>query len=115
MPKKKFDTSDLLTGLTSPQAPVANEEQPSVASSPRASSGGSRRGRKPMGAEEKRISSIVKCAKYDKVETIAHIENIPIKDVIDKALDLVIEAYEKKHGSVKVKRTRKPGNIADIF
>lgn len=115
MPKKKFDTSDLLTGLTSPQDPVANEEQPSGVSSPRASSGGSRRGRKPMGAEEERISSIVNRELYSKCKAIAAIENIPIKSIMNKGMELAVAAYEEKHGPVKVKRTRKPGNISDIF
>lgn len=102
MAKKNFDTSTLLAGLTGD-----SQDNPS--------SSGVRRGRKPMGAEEKRISTIVKCDKYDKIETIAHIENIPIKDFIDKCFDLGIEAYEKKHGVVKVKKNHKKGDINDIF
>lgn len=113
MPKKNFDTSDLLEGLTGgTQAPVA-EENVSPAVSP--TRGTSRRGRKPMGAEEERISSIVKCELYNKCKAIANIENIPIKDVINKALELVVSAYEEKHGPVKVKRSRKPGDINEIF
>ena len=45
MAKKNFDTSTLLAGLTGD-----SQDNPS--------SSGVRRGRKPMGAEEKRISTI---------------------------------------------------------
>lgn len=112
MPKKTFDTSDLVSGLTGASDNTENQK-PAVPVSP--SSGGARRGRKSMGAEEERISSIVKCELYSKCKAIAATENIPIKDVINKALELVVGAYEEKHGPVKIKRNRKPGDINDIF
>lgn len=112
MPKKTFDTSDLVSGLTGASDNTENQ-QPAVSVS--TSSGGARRGRKPMGAEEERISSIVKCELYSKCKAIAATENIPIKDVINKALELVVGAYEERHGPVKIKRNRKPGDINDIF
>ena len=105
MAKKDFDTSSLLEGLTG-----NNEEKNN--SSPEIPS---RRGRKPMGKEEERISTIVRCELYDKCKTIAYIENIPIKDVVNKGLELVIGAYEKEHGTVKAKKSRKKGDINDIF
>lgn len=112
MGKKTFDTSDLVNGLTGGTNTVENQQPSAPASTP---SGGVRRGRKPMGAEEERISSIVKCELYSKCKAIAATENIPIKDVINKALELVVGAYEEKHGPIKIKRNRKPGDINDIF
>lgn len=112
MVKKTFNTSDLVDGLTGASDNTKNQH-PGVPVS--TSSGGARRGRKPMGAEEERISSIVKCELYSKCKAIAATENIPIKDVINKALELVVGAYEEKHGPIKIKRNRKPGDINDIF
>ena len=105
MAKKDFDTSSLLAGLTG-----NNEEKNNF--SPEIPS---RRGRKPMGKEEERISTIVKCELYSKCKAIAATENIPIKDVVNKGLELVVAAYEEKHGPIKIKRSRKPGDINDIF
>ena len=112
MRKKTFDTSDLVNGLTGGSDAVESQQPAAPVNIP---SGGSRRGRKPMSAEEERISSIVKCDLYSKCKAIAATENIPIKDVINKALELVVAAYEEKHGPIKIKRNRKPGDINDIF
>ena len=112
MGKKTFDTSDLVRGLTGGTNTVESQQPSAPVSTP---PGGVRRGRKPMGAEEERISSIVKCELYSKFKEIAATENIPIKDVINKALELVVGAYEEKHGPIKIKRNRKPGDINDIF
>lgn len=112
MSKKEFDTFDLVSGLTGSTNAVESQHPAPPVSSP---SGGSTRGRKPMGADEERISSIVKCELYSKCKAIAATENIPIKSVINKALELVIDAYEEKHGPVKIKRNRKPGDINEIF
>ncbi len=117
MAKKNFDTSDLINGLAGNiNTPEDRTSLSNVLSVPDTSNKAvSRRGRKPMDQQERRISAIVKGAKYDKIVTIAHIEGIPIKDFIDKCFDFGIEAYEKKHGSVKIKHSRKKGNVDDIF
>lgn len=114
--KKNFDTSDLLEGLTGGTQTPAEKNNDSPTSAPLSTERvASRRGRKPMGAEEERISSIVNRELYSKCKAIASIENLPIKDVINKALEMVVSAYEEKHGPIKVKRTRKPGNINEVF
>ena len=107
MAKKNFDTSELLEGLTGEDPSRVKEKSPSTDQP--------RRGRKPMGEEEERISSIVKCELYSKCKYIAATNNIPIKDVINKALELVVAAYEEKHGPIKARRKNKPGDINDIF
>lgn len=103
MEKKKFNTEDLLNGLTNT---VPDEEQKTARNRP---------GRKPMGPEEGRISCIVNMEKYDKLKTVAYLENIPIKYVVDKAFDLFIDAYQKKKGTIKVKHNKQKGNIDDII
>lgn len=117
MSKKKFDTSDLLNGLTggTQSGQFSNDTDSRPSTPQRSDNGGLRRGRKPMSAEEERISTIVNSEKYAKIKTIAHIENLPIKDVVDKGFDLTIEAYEAKHGPVRIKKNRKKGDINDIF
>jgi uncharacterized protein (DUF608 family) len=77
--------------------------------------GHSRRGRKAMSADEERITTIVNSQLYGKCRAIADLENIHLKDIINKALENVIKAYEDKNGPIKAKVIRQKGDINDIF
>lgn len=51
-------------------------------------------------------SLILDQAKYAKVKQIAFDNSLNINEVIDVALDLVIEAYEKKYGPITASESR---------
>lgn len=114
--KKTFNTADLLDGLTGGlQSPV--QEEGSIATSPEVSrpSNVPHRGRPSMNRDEMRYTSIAQVEVYNKCRAIASIENIPLKEVLNYGMKKVVEEYEKTHGPVRVKRSRKKGNIEDIF
>ena len=50
---------------------------------------------------EKRATFIVREELLEKVKAIAYWDRVKIKEVLDAALDKHIQAYEKKHGTVK--------------
>ena len=50
---------------------------------------------------EKRATFIVREDLLEKVKAIAYWDRVKIKDVMDAAMDKHIQAYEKKHGTVK--------------
>ena len=52
-------------------------------------------------AGEKRATFIVREDLLEKVKAIAYWDRVKIKDVMDAAMDKHIQAYEKKHGTVK--------------
>ena len=61
-----------------------------------------------------RTSLIINSEKWAKVKEIAFRETLTLKEVMDAALDIIIERYESKHGEVKPQpRTKK--DIKDIF
>ena len=61
-----------------------------------------------------RSSIIIPLEKWEKVKEIAFRETLTIKEIIELALDMVIDRYEKKHGEVKPQPDRKR-NINEIF
>ena len=63
-----------------------------------------------------RTSLIINMEKWAKIKEIALIETLTLKEIVDLALDLVIERYEAKHGTVKPNQNEKPKrNLRDIF
>lgn len=118
MGKKQFDTNELFDGLTVVPPPAAAPTPPRRETPPASSPSGptpGRRGRKAMGKDEERISTIVNHVMYNKCKSIADMEGLAIKDVINKGLEMVVTAYEEKHGPVRVKSIRKKGDINNIF
>lgn len=61
-----------------------------------------------------RISTIAHKDKYAKIMEIAFRESLQIKEVIEAAMDLAIEAYESKHGEIKLSQKKK-GNPKNPF
>ena len=61
-----------------------------------------------------RTSLIIPVAKWAKIREIAFRETLTMKEIVELALDLVIERYESKHGEVKPQPERKR-DINDIF
>ena len=61
-----------------------------------------------------RTSLIINVEKWAKVKEIALRETLILKEIVELALDMVIDRYESKHGEVKPQPVRKR-DINDIF
>lgn len=61
-----------------------------------------------------RTSLIINVEKWAKVKEIALRETLTLKEIVELALDMVIDRYESKHGEVKPQPVRKK-DINDIF
>jgi hypothetical protein len=53
---------------------------------------------------ETRATFIVNEEKLEKLKTIAKVERILIKTIVDQSFDLLINAYEKKYGEIEPKQ-----------
>ena len=73
-----------------------------------------RRGRKKAEAKSERICTIINAELMNKVQAIADKENIAIKDIITKGLTLLVDAYEEKHGTIRLRQARK-GDVESVF
>lgn len=62
-----------------------------------------------------RTSLIINKAKWAKIKEIAFIETLTMKEIVELALDLVIERYELKHGEVTPHPERPKKDISLIF
>lgn len=49
-----------------------------------------------------RTTLIINLAKWEKIKEISLRETMLLKDIMEQAMDIVIERYEAKHGEVKV-------------
>lgn len=61
-----------------------------------------------------RTSMIIPKAKWEKIKEIAFIETLTLKEIVELALDLVIERYESKHGEITIAERPKK-DINEIF
>lgn len=61
-----------------------------------------------------RTSLIINKAKWAKIKEIAFIETLTMKEIVELALDMVIERYELKHGEIIPAPDRKK-DITEIF
>ena len=61
-----------------------------------------------------RTSIIINVEKWAKVREIALMETLTLKEIVELALDMVIDRYESKHGEVKPQPVRKR-DINEIF
>ena len=61
-----------------------------------------------------RTSLIINKAKWAKIKEIAFIETLTMKEIVELALDMVIERYESKHGEIIPAPERKK-DITEIF
>lgn len=95
--------SNLLQGLTSD-----NEAATASSSSKKDDNVKSDKRKKPSGkVKSETISTLVDCDKMAKIRSIATIEGLSIRDVIGVGINMVIEKYEKSHGAVHVKRSKR--------
>ena len=62
-----------------------------------------------------RTSIIINKEKWAKIKEIAFIETLTMKEIVEVALDIIMERYEAKHGEVKPQSQIKKRNIRDIF
>ena len=61
-----------------------------------------------------RTSLIINKDKWAKIKEIAFIETLTMKEIVELALDMVIERYESKHGTIIPKADSKK-DINEIF
>lgn len=61
-----------------------------------------------------RTSMIIPKVKWEKIKEIAFIETLTLKEIVELALDLVIERYESKHGEITIAERPKK-DINEIF
>ena len=62
-----------------------------------------------------RTSLIINKEKWAKIKEIAFIETFTMKEIVELALDMVIERYEAKHGEIKPQPDRGKKDITEIF
>lgn len=62
-----------------------------------------------------RTSLIINVEKWAKIKEIAFVETLTMKEIVELALDMVIERYESKHGEIKPQRERPKKDISEIF
>ena len=67
-----------------------------------------------IGDGYERTSLIIQKDKWAKIKEIALIETLTMKEIVELALDIIIERYEAKHGEVIPMQNRKK-DIRDIF
>ena len=58
-----------------------------------------------------RITAIVNLSKWEKVKYISLKETMQIKEVLDVALDMVIEKYESEKGEIHPPRPNRKNNV----
>jgi regulator of PEP synthase PpsR (kinase-PPPase family) len=63
-------------------------------------------------AQYGRICTIANLELMDKLRAIARKENMPIKDVLEAAMQLAVSSYEAKNGKVKLPNK---GNAEGLF
>ncbi|MBR3455979.1 MAG: hypothetical protein IKH26_11730 [Bacteroidaceae bacterium] len=73
-----------------------------------------RRGRKKSEVKMERICTIINAELMNKVRAIADKEHIAIKDIFTKGLTLLVNAYEEKHGTIRLRQTKK-GDVESVF
>jgi hypothetical protein len=61
-----------------------------------------------------RITSIVNLKKMEKLREIGYRETLTIKEVLEACMDLAIQKYEQKNGTIQITRNRK-GNVKEVF
>ena len=62
-----------------------------------------------------RTSLIINKEKWAKIKEIAFVETLTMKEIVELALDMVIERYEAKHGEIKPQPDRGKKDITEIF
>lgn len=97
--------ADLVSGLTNSSDQVGSSEQFPAP----------HRGRKPNKKETEIISTVVEKELIGKARSIAGIEGLNIKDIINKGLSMFISRYEEKKGPVRIHRPRKKGDIDHLL
>lgn len=60
-----------------------------------------------------RACMVVNAQKYEKIKAISLRETLSIKEVMEAAMDLAIEAYERKHGEILL--NQKKGDASQLF
>ncbi|MDD5861914.1 MAG: hypothetical protein PUD15_05060 [Prevotella sp.] len=129
MAKNNFSKSSmdsLLGGLTSydeeeqehkPQTPeenVRNYERETEPAEEEEYEEAPRRGRKPNRMKSERICTILPVDLMNKVRSLADKEGLAIKDIFTAGVNMVIQNYEKKYGTLRVRKPKK-GDINELL
>lgn len=62
-----------------------------------------------------RTSFILPDEKVAKIKEIAFRETLTMKEILEYALDMMIERYEKKHGEIKPNPAKYKGEVKRVF
>lgn len=71
--------------------------------------------RKEVSLRREKLCTLVESDVLSKVRVIAEEEGISIASMVNLGLKVVLENYEKNHGKIKAKSTKKRGNIDEVF
>ena len=106
--KKKFEVIDNLLG-------EAEENQSETLETSAAPAQKRTKGR-PKGEEYEARSFRVKKEHFAKMRIIAATEGLMLKDILDLALERVIDSYESKHGEIDTSQVKdQKADIGDLF
>ena len=89
---------------------VAPEQQPEKVTQPARKSE-----KKTESAKYGRLCAVVNVEKMDKMRAIAEMEGLQIKDVLEAAMDLAIQRYEKKHGEIQLNAKKEKKSAKGLF
>lgn len=105
--KKKTAMDNLLSGLTSigKDSPSrATEEDIPTPPEPEQPKGKGRRGRPPRSEEWETAYIVVNKEHYGKIKEIANMSGKNIKDIVENAFADYIKKFERKFGTVRIRR-----------
>lgn len=110
---EKSSMNKLLLGLTNgtektDDADVFVEEQPQKVKEKIESP------QKKENVSTERICTIVESSKMGKIRAISDKEGVSIKEILNLAIEIVINKYEETHGTIKIKKSRKV-NVENVF
>ena len=114
-PTKPQDETDLINSIEDPELREElkrRQHQRTMIGRGRPRKNTDRIGRRTDGYN--RTSLIVPVDKWAKIKEIAFRETLTMKEIVELAIDMVIERYENKHGEVKPHQERKR-DINEIF
>lgn len=107
----KTSVDKLMSGLIGETAESPAEElfETSEESAPR-------RQRKRKDSQEKEFISVqIDTITLQKVRTIASIENLTLRSIVDAALKKLVAGYEEENGEIRTPNRKEKGDASSIF
>ena len=110
--KKKFEVIDSMLGDSEESQNETLETSAAGAAAPAQK----RTKGRPKGEEYEARSFRVKKEHFAKMRIIAATEGLMLKDILDLALERVIDSYESKHGEIDTSQVKdQKADIGDLF